>query len=82
MDHLDKDPASVAWIRVMNALFATAEAEGTPNRLLKKEKSATEPQREASRNRSKMPMNSTCSCFDSALWLCVSVATISFSAGC
>jgi len=50
MDHLDKDPASVAWIRVMNAIFASAEAEGTPNRLLKKEKSATEPQRKASRN--------------------------------
>ena len=46
MDHLDKDPASV----VVNAIFASAEAEGTPNRLLKKEKSATEPQRKASRN--------------------------------
>jgi len=33
MDHLDKDPASV----VVNAIFASAEAEGTPNRLLKKE---------------------------------------------
>jgi len=81
MDHLAKDPASVAWIPVMNALFATAEAEGTPNGLLKKE-NRPQSQREASRNRSKMPMNSTCSCFDSALWLCVSVATISFSAGC
>jgi len=46
IDHLDKDPASV----VVNAIFASAEAEGTPNRLLKKEKSATEPQRKASRN--------------------------------